>query len=217
MMSEVFKRSVNNDETQKDDPDNTWLSHYPLRRLEAEAIRDALLAVSGRLDTTMYGPPVPLHITSFMQGRGRPKGSGPLDGNGRRSIYQEVRRNFLEPMMTTFDRPIPFTAFGKRNVTNVPAQSLILMNNPFVALQAEEMALKLMAVEGLTIGERIQWIYLRAMSRPASEEELETAIAFVRRLAGIYQISDEKISQDLGIWKDYCHSVFNLKEFIYLL
>ena len=217
VMTEVFKRSVNHDEIQKGDPDNTWLSHYPVRRLEAEAIRDGLLAVSGRLDTSMYGPPVPLHITSFMQGRGRPKASGPLDGNGRRSIYQEVRRNFLEPMMTTFDRPIPFTAFGKRNVTNVPAQSLILMNNPFVALQAEEMALKLMALKDLTIDERIQWIYLRALSRPASDEELETAIAFVRRLSGIYQIGDEMISQDLRIWKDYCHSVFNLKEFIYLL
>src|SRR4029079_8039316 len=91
-----------------------------LKRLEGEALRDAMLAISGRLDTALYGPSVPVYLTPFMQGRGRPKESRPLDGGGRRSIYVAVRRNFLSPLMLAFDTPIPFTAIGRRNVSNVP-------------------------------------------------------------------------------------------------
>ncbi len=79
------------------DPTNQLLHRMNVRRLEAESIRDSLLAVSGRLEPSMYGPSVPVHLTSFMEGRGRPGHSGPLDGDGRRSLYLTVRRNFLEP------------------------------------------------------------------------------------------------------------------------
>ena len=79
-----------------------------VRRLEAEAIRDALLAVSGRLDPTMYGPSVPVapDAASWTAAAG-PARSGPLDGDGRRSIYLNVRRNFLNPMFLAFDLPVP--------------------------------------------------------------------------------------------------------------
>ena len=73
------------------------MHHYPVQRLEAEAIRDAMLAVSGTLDQTTFGPSVPPYISKFQDGRGKPE-SGPLDGAGRRSIYIQVRRNFLTPM-----------------------------------------------------------------------------------------------------------------------
>ncbi len=162
-MSSTFRRSTTAaDGVEKSDPDNLLLSHFPVLRLEAEDVRDGLLAVSGRLDTAMFGPPVPVHITDFMQGRGRPRESGPLDGAGRRSIYQEVRRNFLEPLMLAFDRPVPFTTFGKRNTTNVPSQSLILMNDPFVILQAELMAKNLLDQNKLSVDDRFK------MDLPAS-------------------------------------------------
>ena len=64
--------------------------------------------VSGRLESSMYGPSVPVHLTPFMEGRGRPGNSGPPDGNGRRSLYLNVRRNFLDPMFLAFDMPVPF-------------------------------------------------------------------------------------------------------------
>jgi len=109
------------------DPANHLLHRMRVRRMEGEVLRDWILAVSGRLDRRMFGPSVPVQLTAFMQGRGRPRQQGPLDGDGRRSIYIAVRRNFLSPMMLAFDTPIPFTTIGRRNVSNVPAQALILI------------------------------------------------------------------------------------------
>ena len=114
------------------DPSNVYLHRMNVRRLEAEAIRDAMLAVSGRLDPGMFGPSVAPYLSPFMDGRGRPEHSGPLDGNGRRSIYLGVRRNFLNPMFLAFDAPVPFSTMGRRNVSNVPAQALTLWNDPLV-------------------------------------------------------------------------------------
>ena len=73
-----------------------------------------------------------------MNGRGRPKKSGSLDGDGRRSIYISVRRNFLSPFMLAFDTPTPFSSMGRRNVSNVPAQPLILLNDPLVVELADD-------------------------------------------------------------------------------
>jgi hypothetical protein len=208
VLSETFQRSTIPVTSSKEkDPANTWLSHFPLRRLEAEAIRDAMLAVSGRLDTAMYGPPVPQHITSFMNGRGKPAQSGPLDGAGRRTVYLEVRRNFLDPMLTSFDRPIPFTSFGKREVTNVPAQSLILLNDPFVMQEAARLAER-MEKKGLKKQEeKIQWLYMNCFGRAATEDEIREANQLLTRLS-------DKNSRT--VWKDFVHTIFNLKEFIYL-
>ena len=216
--SETFKRStLRNDLLANKDPNNIYLASFPVRRLEAEAIRDGILVVTESLDSTMYGPPVATYLTEFMQGRGRPGKSGPLDGEGRRSIYLEVRRNFLEPMMTTFDRPIPFSTFGSRNVTNVPSQSLILMNDPLVEQQAEIMAGKLLEKGLVSFEEKVQWIYMQAFSRLATSEELEKASNFFDMLRTMEGKADASDNQELAVWKEYCHSIFNLKEFIYLI
>jgi hypothetical protein len=216
--TEAFKRStLRGDDLAKADPNNIYLASFPVRRLEAEAIRDGLLAVSESLDTTIYGPPIATYLTEFMQGRGRPGKSGPIDGEGRRSIYLEVRRNFLEPMMTTFDRPMPFSTFGSRNVTNVPSQSLILMNDPLVAQQAEIMAGKLMEKGLADFDEKVQWIYMKAFSRLATLEELEKAADFFEMLTNMEEKNDAEPNQEVKLWKEYCHSIFNLKEFIYLI
>ncbi|MDO5980765.1 PSD1 and planctomycete cytochrome C domain-containing protein [Flavivirga spongiicola] len=216
--SEAFKRStVTNKELSTKDPNNIYLASFPVRRLESEAIRDGILVASESLDSTIYGSPVPTYLTKFMQGRGRPKKTGPLDGNGRRSIYQEVRRNFLEPMMTTFDRPMPFTTFGKRDVTNVPSQSLILMNDPFVITQAEIMAQKLLDQKGLSFHQKIEWIYMHAFSRKPSTEEIANATKFISLLEEMKKTENFDLDMNLEIWKEYCHSIFNLKEFLYLI
>ena len=104
--------SVPDGEAERLDPENALLHRMNVRRLEAEAIRDALLSLSGRLSSAMYGPSVPVHLTAFMDGRGRPRHSGPLDGDGRRSLYLGVRRNFLNPMFLAFDAPVAVLVHG---------------------------------------------------------------------------------------------------------
>lgn len=84
------------------DPNNDLWHHRPPRRLEGEAIRDSLLAISGVLDPTMFGEPIPIHLTSFMDGRGKPAASGPLDGKARRSIYISVRGQFSISVSVVF-------------------------------------------------------------------------------------------------------------------
>jgi hypothetical protein len=197
------------------DPANLLLHRMRVRRLQAEAIRDSILAVSGRLDATMYGPSVPVYLTAFMQGRGRPAASGPLDGAGRRSVYQAVRRNFLSPMMLAFDAPIPFTTMGRRNVSNVPAQALILMNDPFVVEQSQVFAKRVLERGGASPRERIAWMYERALSRPPSDEELQSAVTFLETQPVELGLSADR-RDDVRLWADLCHVIFNLKEFVFV-
>jgi hypothetical protein len=197
------------------DPDNLLLHRMNVRRLEAEAIRDAILAVSGRLDRSQFGPSVPVHLTAFMQGRGRPGQSGPVDGAGRRSLYIAIRRNFLSPMMLAFDSPIPFTTMGRRNVSNVPAQALILMNDPFVVEQAGVWAKRVWAVKDSSPTERVRAMYLAAFGRAASDEELRQALDFLRSQAGQYGLGDAGLA-DSRVWTDLAHVLLNVKEFVFV-
>jgi hypothetical protein len=179
LLSSVFRQSSTPlPESQESDPANRYFHHVAVRRLEAEDLRDAVLAVSGRLDRKVGGPPVPVHLTAFMEGRGRPGESGPLDGNGRRSLYVEVRRNFLPPFLQAFDFPTPFTTIGRRSVSNVPAQALALMNDPFVLEQAESWTERLLS-EPLSQEARIRRACLEAYGRPPAPDELSILTEFL--------------------------------------
>ncbi len=193
------------------DPENALLHRMPARRLQAEAIRDAVLSVSGELEDAMFGPSVPVHLTEFMDGRGRPKKSGPLDGEGRRSIYLEVRRNFLNPTMLAFDMPGPFSTMGRRSVSNVPAQALVLMNDPFIREQATHWARRLLE-EHNDIGERIYAMFEKAFARPPTDKERREILSFLEARSG----PDGEGGTDESLWADLCHVLFNKKEFIYI-
>jgi hypothetical protein len=197
------------------DPLNLLLHHYPLRRLEGEAIRDSMLAVSGSLDRTVGGPSVEVFLTDFQQGRGRP-GPGPLDGAGRRSIYVKVRRNFLSGFLLAFDAPVPFQAMGRRNVTNVPAQSLALMNDPFVAEQAARWARKTVADADLTPEQRIDRMVREAFARSPTNDELQGALAFLTTQASRHGVSFAEQPRNEAVWADFAHALFNAKEFIFV-
>jgi hypothetical protein len=192
------------------DPQNKLWHRMNLRRLESEAIRDAILAVSGRLNRNMYGPSVMPHLTPFMIGRGRPGNSGPLDGDGRRTVYLGVRRNFLTPMLLAFDYPIPFSTIGRRSVSNVPAQALSLMNNPFVVQQAEVWANRMLN-EKSDPAERVRAMYVTAFGRPPTVFEITEALAFVENQSQQYAANDQ-----LHPWADLAHVFFNVKEFIFV-
>jgi hypothetical protein len=193
------------------DPQNQFWSHFPVRRLEAETIRDAMLATSGRLERTPYGPGVMPYLTPFMEGRGRPGESGPLDGQGRRSIYLAVRRNFLNPMFLAFDYPVPFTTIGRRTVSNVPAQALTLLNDPFVVQQARLWAERTLR-DQREDSDRIRELYRTAFAREPTPIELADAGRFVAEHA---QRLGRKTS-DVEVWADLCHVFFNVKEFVFI-
>jgi hypothetical protein len=193
-------------ESERADPANRLLHRMNVRRLEAEAIRDALLAVSGRLDRTLYGPSVAPYLTPFMDGRGRPAQSGPLDGDGRRSLYLNVRRNFLNPMFLAFDFPVPFSTMGRRNVSNVPAQALTLLNDPLVLEQARLWAERLLSENaGQPLETLVDHLYRSAFGRPPTGDESAAALQFLG-----------PGSVDARTWADLCHVLINVKEFIYL-
>ena len=212
VLSSTYRMASQSDaQTEQLDPQNELWHRMPIRRLEAEAIRDAMLACSGRLDRTMYGPGPTPFLTEHMQGRGRPGSSGPLDGAGRRSIYLNVRRNFLHPMFLAFDYPIPFTTIGRRGVSNVPAQALTLLNNPFVIQQAEEWSKHVIADAKQSPRERIVAMYVTAFGRPPKDVEIKEALTFLEEQSKEYGKPGDPRS-----WADLCHVLFNVKEFIFV-
>ncbi|WP_010586139.1 DUF1553 domain-containing protein [Schlesneria paludicola] len=139
--------------SQQIDPDNEYLSHAHLRRLEAEAIRDSLLSATQTLNQDLYGPPV--------DGR-----------SARRSIYVRVARNSLDPFLRAFDFPEPFSAMGRRDVTNVPAQSLTMLNDQRLDELASAWADRLMAEVSTSDEARLNTMFLTALGRPALPDEI---------------------------------------------
>jgi len=184
---------------------SAYQSEMPVRRLEGEAIRDAVLSVAGTLNRDMYGPSVPPHISSYQDGRGKPP-SGPLDGDGRRSIYIQVRRNFMTPLFVAFDYPPPISAMGNRTVSTVPSQALMMMNNEFVAQQAAKWAAriigKLRAPE-----QRLEQMYTEAFARKPERAEVERILAFVE---------SQGARSEAAVWADVAHVLLNSPEFIYV-
>jgi hypothetical protein len=216
-LSSTYRMATHGEESaDRADPNNLLLHRMNVRRLEAEAIRDAILAVSGRLDLKHFGPSVPVHLTAFMQGRGRPGQSGPVDGAGRRSLYISIRRNFLSPMMLAFDVPIPFNTIGRRNVSNVPAQALILMNDPFVVEQAGVWAKRVLAAGDASPADRVKAMYRAAFSRSPSGEELAQALAFLQAQATEHALHGDRALADPRVWTDLAHVLFNVKEFVFV-
>ncbi len=187
----------------KVDPGNALLQHMPVRRLEGESIRDSLLAISGRLDPTLLGPSVNVYY-AFAKGKtkgDRPKGS--LDGDGRRSVYQEIRRNAHNPFLEVFDQPKPSSTRGQRDATNVPAQSLTMLNSPLVIAQAERWGQRLSRRDAPP-SETVRGMFLSALGRPPAPLELDRSLGYLGEIT------------DADGWSDLAHALFNLKEFIYV-
>lgn len=183
------------------DPTGRLLSFRPVRRLNAENLRDSVLAVCGELDLQIGGPSVPTHLTEQMTGRGRPQQGGPLDGNRRRSMFIEVRRNFLNPFLLVFDFPMPSTTTGKRNRSNLPSQALSLLNDPLMMEMSRRWAAS--TANETSTEQRINWMILAAFARKATTEELEYCIKLID-------------DTDTNSWDDLAHTLLNAKAFSFL-
>ncbi len=215
VLSRAFAMSSDPDDAaaEQNDPENVLLHRMNLKRLEGEAIRDAILMVSGRLDDRMGGVSVPLHPSQFIEARGLRGERGPLDGGGRRSLYVAARRNFLPTMMTAFDTPTPFTTVGRRNVSNVPGQMLFLMNDPFVHEQSQVWARRLLAdVPANSTAPRVRSLFLSALSREPSAEEVARCEELLQQTAEVLGVKEPTLES----WTELCHAMFAVKEFLFV-
>jgi hypothetical protein len=194
------------------DPTNRLLSHYPARRMEAEAIRDALLATSGRLDRTLYGLSIPAYREKEYADRRLFK--GPLDGNGRRSIYVKVTLMEAPKFLEAFNFPGGKVCQGRRDVTNTPAQALALLNDPFVAAQADVWAKRLIERKGDTVQGRVEAMFRAALGREARPAEFDRFGRFVSQVAMLNNVRDDDVLSSAAVWRDVGHAMFNLQEFV---
>ncbi len=152
-----------------------------------------------------------------MEGRGRPGHSGSLDGDGRRSIYLSVRRNFLNPMLLAFDTPVPFSTMGRRNVSNVPAQALTLLNDPLVKTQSQFWAERQAARSGQSVRERLDGLYLTCPRSTTLRSRSLRQPQFPRRLdPGTSSAEVRGPEPRVEAWADLCHVLINMKEFIFV-
>jgi hypothetical protein len=194
------------------DPENRLLARYPARRMEAEAIRDALLFASGRLDRTLYGPSISAYRDKEYADRRLFK--GPLDGNGRRSIY--IRVTLMEPpkFLEIFNFPGGKVCQGRRDVTNTPAQALAMLNDPLVHSQSDLWAKKLIERKADTVETRLAAMFRTALGRPPRKEEMARFTRFVSASSSLHRVPEDGVMSSPAVWRDVAHVMFNLQEFI---
>ena len=153
-----------------EDPSNTLLSRFPLRRLDAEAARDAVLKIAGRLDETEFGPPAPLDV--------KPDGGVLVkaDKKGyRRSIYVLQRRSTPVSMLDAFDAPFMSPNCVRRGESIVSSQALQMMNGEQIRESARYLAARVMDVAGLDVAAQVERLYVSVLSRPPSAAERDAA------------------------------------------
>jgi hypothetical protein len=195
LLTDAFRRaSLPTPSAQAKDANNDLLAHARVRRLEGEALRDSLITLAGRMEHRMYGP-------------GDNAVAAPR-AQVRRSVYLTIRRNTLNPLITTFDGPKPFTTVGRRDATNVPAQSLTLLNDAFVIDAAKQWAASLDPRR--SDKEKVDTLFLQALARKATPAEHAAA---ARYLTDLKAAQPDKPAL---VWQDFAQSVLNLKEFLYL-
>jgi len=194
LTSNVYCQDGRGDDSRRDrDLENRFWWHRPRRRLEAEAIRDALLSVSGRLDPGMYGP-------------------GTLDENSpRRSVYLKVKRSRLAPTMMLFDWPEHLVSIGRRANTTTATQALAFMNSPAGRGYAESLADRLPADSGRAITRAWQ---LALGRMPRSDEQAAVAV-FLERQERIYRgVGRPGPARTARV--DLCQALLGMNEFIYV-
>lgn len=184
LTSTAYSRAAtHNPEASKKDPDNRLWWRGNRRKLDAEALRDAMLATSGTLDMTMYGPPFqdfvithPEHSPHYEYDKFDPASSKAR----RRSVYRFIVRSQQQPFMTVLDCADPSLLVDRRNETNSPLQALALLNNDFVLVMAQDFA-KRIDKEGGSTEDRIQRALALALGRPGTPDELRELSAYAAR------------------------------------
>ena len=205
MTSEAYQMASSfiNEQNSLADLENHFMWRYRPQRLEAEAVRDVILATSGGIDLKVGGKPIFPHIpqeildTAVLFGRWDNQVDGPEVW--RRSLYVYRRRTLSFPFFETFDLPDQNQTINTRNTSTVAPQALTLMNNPFVLSQAELFSDTIEEKVPYNVDQQVEMVYQTALTRPPTQEEAEVGRQLV----------------ELGSLDDLTHVVFNLSEFLY--
>jgi hypothetical protein len=211
MNSAVYRQAASTELAQaQHDAYNEYLWHRRPLRMEAEVIRDHILSVSGSLRTNIYGPSTPIG--------NRKKPFKDTPDTWRRSVYLMSPRFNLHPVLKIFDPPDNTQSIALRDVSTTPSSTAFTLNAPFVWEQAERFAQRVRDRAGGDSGLQIESVYRIALSRPPTVEEREIGLSFLgQRRAGALEESGETGSSDApGPLVQYCHSLMNLNEFIYV-
>jgi len=196
MLSAVYQLSNEQDDRRQSiDADNRLLSHMNRRRLDVEAWRDSMLAVSGKLDQTMGGPTVDLSAGA----------------NFRRTVYAKISRHNLNSLLRLFDFPDANITAERRTETTIPQQQLFVLNSPFAIEQAKALAGRVQKESADESG-RIQRLFALAYGRPASADE----VGIARQFLSASDAPEEMPAIKLSRWERLAQVVLESNEFMYV-
>jgi hypothetical protein len=191
---------------QTHDPQNRLLSRMPLQRMNAEALRDSLLFVSGKLDETPFGPPDLVTVDR----NGLVSENATSTGGWRRSIYLLYRRTEIPSIMEAFDYPEMGPNCVSRNVSIVSPQSLMLLNNERVQDLATAFADRVEKLTPDDLSLQVERVYHIALTRPPSEAERRLGVEMLKELAATWNGDSRKALES------YCHTILNSAAFLYI-
>ena len=206
----------------KSDPQNRWLGRFPRRRLDAESIRDAMLASSGSLNHETGGPgvspPLPGEMVKTLKS-GQWKTSPRKADHYRRSIYIFARRNLRYPLFATFDRPAANCSCAVRQPSTTPIQSLLLLNSK-ITLDAATRLAKTIAndstrIKAASLEQLCRNAYRRVYSRDPAPSELAHCVAFQQQQRKL--LTDQgNAAPEMDALIDLCRAMFNSNQFLYV-
>jgi hypothetical protein len=205
----------------KVDPDNRLLGRANQRRLEAEILRDAVLAVAGTLNDKVGGPGIKPRIRPELLDASQRNKWPVVEREGpehwRRSVYIYVKRQLPFPMLELFDQPNAAQTCERRDENVVPTQALVLMNDEFMAEQAARFADRVIREAGSDPAEQTERAVLLALSRPATKIETAEAGEFLAARAAVYRQADQNDANAARrALADFCHVLLNSNEFAYV-
>tara|TARA_B100000809_G_scaffold18957_1_gene16798 strand:+ start:174 stop:2717 length:2544 start_codon:yes stop_codon:yes gene_type:complete len=215
MLSNTYRMSsVGDKKGLQKDPTNNLFWRFDMRRLEAEEIRDSVLAVNGSLNPKMYGPSIyPVIPREVLHGQSRPGagwGNSSPQERARRSIYIHIKRSLVVPMIAAFDGPDPDATCPVRFVTTQPTQALGMLNSEYFNEQARVFAEYLRSRVPEDTSDQVELALSRALQRTPGVEEVRRGVELIETLQQHEGVDEGKALQL------YCLLVLNLNEFIYL-
>jgi len=215
MLSAAYQRQSRYDNAASaSDPDNRLYWRYDLHRLDAETIRDALLAVSGTLDRTMGGSLIPVKNREFFFNHTSEDKAKYADIR-RRSIYVPVVRNHLYDMFKLFDYTDASVLNGNRESSTIAPQALMLMNSDLITELSSATADRLLATQQPQ-QERIQRLFQMAYARPATDAEAQQMENYLQQLERLAARNDSTADPTHKAWQMICQSVLASSEFLYV-